>query len=233
MRHRDGWRVYVVASPLDLVAVDIETTGFGVHDVVTVLGFELPLGARVFCHTGDETVADLGTTLQSQLSRPLVCSTHDSEAELLAAVTEYADDRLLNDDALITAYNGETWSGGFDLPFLRTRYALQDVAWPFQGLPYADLLPLISDLFNTTVDGDDQADLVTAYDVLCDGSLDELDPFEDSGEAVEAFEAGRFEPLVLHNLSDIGRTRALGLLAQRYCSKSDFQLKSLTPTIHD
>jgi hypothetical protein len=225
--------VYVVASPLDLVAVDIETTGFGVHDAVTVLGFELPLGARVFCHTGDETVADLGTTLQSQLSRPLVCSTHDSEAELLAAVTEYADDRLLNDDALITAYNGETWSGGFDLPFLRTRYALQDVAWPFQGLPYADLLPLISDLFNTTVDGDDQADLVTAYDVLCDGSLDELDPFEDSGEAVEAFEDGRFEPLVLHNLSDIGRTRALGVLAQRYCSKSDFQLKSLTPTIHD
>ena len=61
-----------MTSPLDLVAIDIETTGFGVHDVVTVLGFELPLGARVFCHTGRATVEDLETKLQSQLTRPLV-----------------------------------------------------------------------------------------------------------------------------------------------------------------
>jgi uncharacterized protein YprB with RNaseH-like and TPR domain len=217
---------------LDLVALDIETTGFGVDNVVTVLGFELSLGARVFVNTGD-TRPDLEATLKPQLTDPLVCSTHESEANLLTAVTEFTEDRLCDDDVLIVAYNGETWSGGFDLPFLRTRFARQDIAWPFTDLPYADLLPIISDLFNTTLDGEDNADLETAYDLLCAGELDDLDPFADSGEAVTAFENGQYEPLALHNLSDIGRTRALGLLAQRYCSKSDFQLKSLTPTIHD
>lgn len=217
---------------LDLVALDIETSGFGVDDVVTVLGFELPMGARVFVNTGDAR-PDLEATLQPQLSDPLVCSTHESEADLFTAVTEFTADRLCDDDVLIIAYNGETWSGGFDLPFLRTRFARQDIPWPFTDLPYADLLPIISDLFNTTLDGEDNADLETAYDLLCPGALDEHDPFVDSGEAVTAFENGQYEPLALHNLSDIGRTRALGLLAQRYCSKSDFQLKSLTPTIHD
>lgn len=220
-------------SDLDLVAIDIETTGFGVHDVVTVLGFELPLGARVFCNTDSSETDNLEATLEDRLTRPVVCSTHDSEAELLRATTAFTDDRLRDDDALIIAYNGETWRGGFDLPFLRTRFALENVDWPFRNLPYADLLPLISDLFNTTIDGDEQADLETAYEVLCTGSLDELDPFDDSSEAVTAFQAGQFEQLVLHNLSDIGRTRQLGTLAQRYCSKSDFKLKSLTPTIHD
>lgn len=218
---------------LDLVAVDIETTGFGAHDVVTVLGFELPFGARVFYQTDGRQTNDIEASLQDRLTRPLVCSTHDSEQELLRAVTEFTDERLRDDEALIVAYNGETWSGGFDLPFLRTRFALQGVEWPFRDLPYADLLPLVSDLFNTTVNGEDQADLETAYEVLCEGTLDELDPFEDSSEAVTAFEEGRFEALALHNLSDIARTRQLGTLTQRYCSKSDFNLKSLTPTIHD
>jgi len=33
---------------LDQVAFDIETTGFDVDDEVTVVGFALPLGVRVF-----------------------------------------------------------------------------------------------------------------------------------------------------------------------------------------
>jgi uncharacterized protein YprB with RNaseH-like and TPR domain len=220
-------------SDFDLVAVDIETTGFSAHDVVTVLGFDLPLGSRVFCNTDSSQTDNLESTLQKRLTRPLVCSTHNSEADLLRATTAFTDDRLRDDDALIIAYNGETWGGGFAVPFLRTRFALENIDWPFRDLPYADLLPLISDLFNTTIDGDEQADLETAYDVLCTGSLDELDPFDDSSEAATAFEAGQFEQLVRHNLSDIRRTRQLGALAQQYCSKSDFNLKSLTPTIHD
>ena len=60
----------------------------------------------------------------------------------------------------------------------------------------------------------------------------ELDPFADSAEAVHAFEAAQFTELVLHNVADILRTRALGRLAQRYCSKSDFSVKSLT-AVHD
>jgi hypothetical protein len=160
-------------------------------------------------------------------------SVHGSEAALLEAVGEFVAERVLGRDVLLVAFNGETWRGGFDLPFLRTRYAAHDMVWPFRGVPYADLLPLVRDLFNTTVDGEDTADLETAYDVLCDGTGSAIDPFEDSAAAVTAFEDRDLEALVLHNVADVVRTGALGRLAQRYCSKSDFSLKSLTPTISE
>jgi len=38
-----------------------------------------------------------------------------------------------------------------------------------------------------------------------------------------------FEPLVRHDVADIRRTRSLMQLAERYCSKSDFSMKSLDP----
>jgi hypothetical protein len=34
----------------------------------------------------------------------------------------------------------------------------------------------------------------------------------------------------LHNVADVLRTRALGRVAERYCSTSEFKVKSLTPT---
>lgn len=124
-------------------------------------------------------------------------------------------------------------NGGFDLPFLRTRFARLDVTWPFVDVPYADLLPVISKRFNTTVDGDESSDLAGAYDVLCEGSYGDIDPFTESAEAVPAFEAERFERLVAHNVADVLRTRALGRVAEEYCAKSEFQVKSLTATVHD
>jgi len=56
-----------------------------------------------------------------------------------------------------------------------------------------------------------------------------LDPFTDSSEAVTAWREGAYEPLIIHNVADIRRTRALMELAERYCSKSDFSMKSLEP----
>jgi hypothetical protein len=61
-------------------------------------------------------------------------------------------------------------------------------------------------LFNTTVDGDEPADLDTTYEILCAGDAGAVDPFEESDEAVAAFEDGRFEDVVLHNVADIRRT---------------------------
>src|SRR6056297_1491732 len=216
---------------LDQVAFDIETTGFDVDDEVTVVGFELPVGVRVFVQTGGQTADDVEGTVKAQLSETLVnISTHPDEPTLLAAVTEFVAERIQNADVLLIAYNGEVWSGGFDLPFLRTRYAHHEVAWPFVDIPYADVMPLVTDRFNTTVDGAEEGGLVTAYEVLCDGSDGEIDPFADSAEAVTAFNDGRFAPLVLHNVADVLRTQALGELAERYCSKADFSVKSLSPT---
>jgi len=215
---------------LEQVAFDIETTGFNVDDEVTTVGFAVPMGVRVFVQTGERDASGIESAVESEVSETLVrVSAHASESELLAAVSEFVAERI-RDDMLLVAYNGERWNGGFDVPFLRTRYAQRDLAWPFVDVPYADVMPLVTDRFNTTVDGTEQGDLVTAYDVLCGGSHGDLDPFDNSAEAVTSFEDGQFAELVLHNVADVLRTRALGRVAERYCSTSEFKVKSLTPT---
>jgi len=54
-------------------------------------------------------------------------------------------------------------------------------------------------------------------------------PFEDSAEAVDAFENAEWEPLLLHNLADIQRTLELAMLGERYVPRSDFKMKNLSP----
>jgi hypothetical protein len=78
--------------------------------------------------------------------------------------------------------------------------------------------------FNTT-----ETSLTAVYEELIGEDLSNLDPFDDSGEAVDSWENGNFEPVVRHNVADIRRTRALMDVAERYCSKSDFSMKSLDP----
>lgn len=215
---------------LEQVAFDIETTGFNVDDEVTVIGFAVPMGVRVMVQTGGRSAAGVEQTVEAATETLVNVSTHPTERALITAVADFVEERLRDDDVLLVAYNGERWNGGFDLPFLRTRYAHLDVPWPFEDVPYADVMPLVSDRFNTTVEGEEYGDLETAYDVLSDGTHGDLDPFEESVEAVSAFEDGRFADLVLHNVADVLRTRTVGQIAERYCSKSEFKVKSLTPT---
>jgi hypothetical protein len=223
------------------VAFDIETTGFGVDDEVTVVGVAVPVGVRVFVQTGGRPAETVGDDVESAVTAVtpddvlVNVSMHSSEQGLLVAVSAFVAERLSGADLLLVAYNGERWNGGFDLPFLRTRYAACDLAWPFIDVPYADLLPIVEDRFNTTViDGDGEAvtrnDLDHAYDVLCDSAYSDVDPFASSEEAVAAFADGRFGELARHNVADVLRTRALGQLTERYCAKSEFDVKSLTPT---
>lgn len=228
-------------TAFDLVAFDIETTGFAVDDRVTVVGFAFPMVTRVFVATpsadGDDA-ATLEQRVRDRTSETVTLSTHADEAALLEAVSAFGHERFAGaDDLLLVAYNGEKWRSGFDLPFLRTRLSRHDIAWPFRDVPYADLLPVIERRFNTAMRTDDGRtgvnDLVGAYDTLLDGPASDMDPFEESSEAVAAFEAGRYAALVAHNVADVRRTQALGTLAQTYCSKSDISLKSLTPTIYD
>lgn len=215
---------------LEQVAFDIETTGFDVDDEVTVVGFAMPMGVRAFVQTAGRAAGDVEANVSARLSETLVnISTHPDEAALLAAVAEFVTERLQDADTLLIAFNGEVWSGGFDLPFLRSRYAAHGLAWPFD-VAYADVLPVVSDRFNTTVDGEEQRGLAAVYELLGDGSYSDLDPFEESAAAVTAFEEGRFAELVLHNVADVVRTQALGRVTERYCSKAEFNVKSLTPT---
>jgi uncharacterized protein YprB with RNaseH-like and TPR domain len=221
------------SGSLELVAFDIETTGFDSDDVVTVLGVKLPLGCRVFCNTGGRPTDGVEARVRDRSERHVHVSMHESESATVEAFAAFASGRLWGEDVLLVAYNGEQWRSGFDLPFLRTRLAALDAEWPFRDLPYADLLPVITNRFNTSVDGESRQGLAGAYDVLVDGELGELDPFDESREAVVAYDEAQFVELVLHNVADVLRTQALGRLAERYCSKSDFRLKSLTPTTHD
>lgn len=215
---------------LEQVAFDIETTGFDVEDEVTVVGFGLSMGVRVFVQTDGRPPGDVTSEVDAATETVVNVSTHASEEQLLAAVKEFVAERLCGLDVLLVAYNGERWRGGFDVPFLRTRYAKIGVAWPFADVAYADVMPVVTDRFNTTVDGEEHRDLAGVYEVLCDGEYGAVDPFDGSEAAVAAFENGWFAELVLHNVADVLRTRALGRVAERYCSKSDFGVKSLTPT---
>ena len=218
---------------LQSVAFDIETTGFGVADVVTVAGFAMPLGVRVFVQTGGRSAEGLSNAVTAATDANVRVSTHPDESQLLDAVSVFAADRLRDAGVLLVAYNGERFRGGFDVPFLRTRCAAAGVAWPFTDVPYADVLPIMTDRFNTTEGEDEHRDLEGVYEVLCDGPYSEVDPFTDSADAVTAFEAGRFDELALHNIADVLRTQALARLAERYCSKADFNVKSLTPVIDE
>ena len=210
---------------LSTVAFDIETTGFETTDQVTVIGFDADISSRVFLNVdGRETPSSLGERLDEEMNPSVVLSTHNSEAALLEAMSDFVESSLRTQEIKLVAYNGETWKGGFDLPFVRTRLNAHDLDWPFLGLPYIDLMEVIESRFNTT-----DASLTAVYEELLGDDLSDIDPFEDSSEAVDAWEDGDFEPVVRHNVADVRRTRALMDVAERYCSKSDFSMKSLDP----
>lgn len=224
-----------MGTRLTHVPFDIETTGFDTTARVTVVGFALPLGCRVFLNTGGKpaAVSTLDTELAERFNTEIQLTAHEDESALLTAMTAFVEESIAPREFLLVAYNGDRFNGGFDLPFLRSRFALQDQQWPFDRIPYADIYPLIKDRFNTSADGEEGNDLVTAYDLLTDGDLSAVDPFDESSAAVRAFRTGDFESLLTHNVADILRTKALASLAERFCGKSEFRLKSLTPSARD
>lgn len=212
-------------TTLDTITFDIETTGFSTADQLTVVGFDAEIGSRVFLNTdGGACSPGIEQQVNEKLTTPVTLSVHDGEVALLEAVIAFVDTTIVQQDVKIVAYNGETWNGGFDLPFLRTRLSHHDLEWPFAGLPYIDVMNVVSSRFNTT-----ENTLTGVYAELVAAGHGTVDPFADSSDAVEAWQAGDFEPVVLHNVADIRRTRALMDLAERYCSKSDFSMKSLDP----
>ncbi|MFW5900471.1 MAG: ribonuclease H-like domain-containing protein [Halodesulfurarchaeum sp.] len=214
-------------TELMTIAFDIETTGFETEDVLTVIGFDSAVASRVFLNTDGATPSGaLADRLNDILQTQVQLSLHDSEQKLLDELTTFVTSTLTQRDAKLVAYNGERWNGGFDLPFLRTRLCTHGLEWPFGTLPYVDVMDVFENRFNTSDDS-----LSGVYGELIGSGLNDLDPFADSKEAVTAWEKGTYEPLITHNVADIQRTRALMELAERYCSKSDFSMKSLEPVI--
>ena len=54
---------------------------------------------------------------------------------------------------ILVTFNGDNWSGGFDIPFLRTRYVINDMVdmYPFGGVKHIDLMPVLQKKFNTAM----------------------------------------------------------------------------------
>jgi hypothetical protein len=76
-------------------------------------------------------------------------------------------------------------------------------------------------------DTGDTSDLVGVYDRLIGD--ESCDLFDESGQAVDAWEQREWLPLLKHNLADIERNRELAVLAGEYVPKSDFSMKNLAP----
>lgn len=206
------------------VAFDIETSGLDPDSVITVAGLAFQKEAALVLNTEQKSAVrhDLESTLNKHTSATVTVATCYTECELLATLGDISKARIDTDTQYLTAYHGETWNGGFDLPFLRTACVRCDATWPFTDMAYADVLDVV-DRFDTN----DYSDLVRVYEYLIGN--ESCDPFDDSEEAVNAFRNSEWEPLLLHNLADIIRTRELAALAGRYVAKSDFGMKNLEP----
>lgn len=217
---------FVVAGMGNLspVAFDIETDGFDPGSVITVAGLAHQLSVVMVLNTRGRSADQdrLEGVLAEHCSASVTLDVCNCEGALLERLRAVSHDRLDEETHYLTAYHGETWNGGFDMPFLRTACVTNDVQWPFPDIAYADMLDVV-DRFNTG----DESGLVDVYDQLV--SQETCDPFADSGEAVTAFRDGDWEALLLHNLADIQRTRELAALAGRYVPKSDFRMKNLSP----
>ncbi|TSD08899.1 hypothetical protein DP107_17665 [Haloglomus irregulare] len=212
-------------TELDTIAFDIETTGFHMDDQLTVVRFDADIGSRIFLNTdGRAPPPNLEARVNEELATAVSISVQQTERTLLSEMDAFVESTLTHQDVKLVAHNGERWNGGFDLPFLRTRLCYHDIDWPFAELSYIDAMDVFETRFNTSGDT-----LTAVYEELIGSGLTGLDPFVDSEEAVGAWEEEDFESLVRHNVADIRRTRALMRLAERYCSKSDFSMKSLDP----
>jgi len=207
---------------LDPIAFDIETSGLNDDSVITVAGFAHDLGESLILNVNGRDAPEHQTpttALDEHSAGAISLVVTTDEQELLEEISEIASGQIDGDRHYLTAYNDETWNGGFDLPFCRTRFLNHDMDWPFQDLAYADMMETI-DRFDTN----DQRDLMSVYNQLIGN--DTCDPFEDSSEAVDAFEAAEWLPLLKHNLADIQRTRELAQLAGRFVPKSEFSMKT-------
>ncbi len=209
---------------LSPIAFDIETSGLEPGSVVTVAGLTTDMGSWLALNTtGRGAEANrLSTEVEHQSDSNVRVSVFQDEESLLTGLEDFTTQTIDGDRHYLTAYNGERWRGGFDLPFIRSACLRCDVAWPFPDVAYADTMNMVE-----RFDTGDVSDLVGVYDALV--GKEDCDPFDDSLRAVQTHQDGEWVPLLLHNLADIERTRELAMLAGRYVPRSDFKMKNLSP----
>ena len=108
------------------VAFDIETTGLAADDRIVS-----------YCLLGEDDKWEMCCD----------CKEEDILEQLSVDVGNALSGKIL------VTFNGENWSGGFDIPFLRTRYVCLDMVemYPFSGVKHIDLMPIFQKKFNTAI----------------------------------------------------------------------------------
>lgn len=71
-------------------------------------------------------------------------SVYRSEQHLLAGLEDFATSTIDGDRHYLTAYNGERWRSGFDLPFLRQACVRRDLARKVRAVRDAEASKLTS-----------------------------------------------------------------------------------------
>lgn len=188
------------------IAFDIETSGLDVDSEVTVVGFKPDNDRCLFLVNGGffDTVED--TDIEADV---LV---FENEYELIEKGLVTVLGKVNGKEQRLYGYNAKTWKGGFDIPFLRTRFIEHGLDWAFNGKYYFDVYPEVRDKFNTTVDGSDNNTLDSAHDILCKSDVN--DPFDSSEEATSE----SCSNVLKHCHTDIVRTEELFNLALEYTS---------------
>ena len=206
------------------VAWDIETTGFGWSEEITVSGVWFPGGHATLVVNSGSHAADgdrLAESLEETSGATVRVRIADDETELLEEMRRVVFERFDRDYNRLVAYNADSWKGGFDLPFTRTRCIHFGVEWVFDGIEFADLWQPVKKRLNTTHTGygasDDANSLTGAHAILCEktGDPEQLledidghpwygerryDPFEDSGSAAARYRECDLLSVCQHNL---------------------------------
>lgn len=193
------------------------------------------------------TYEDILAALHPDISATVhICA---GEQELLRQQQELVFDRFDRDYNRLVAFNADSWQGGFDLPFLRTRCFRLDEPWMFSGIQFADLWEPVKKRLNTTHvtkgRSTDINSLVGSHKTLFQDDhtpLDSIpdtpdthpwyrtnpyDPFRDSGSAVYCYNNDDYLPVLKHNLADVHRTWELGELIRQYVPSKDITTKKL------
>jgi len=88
---------------------------------------------------------------------------------------------------ILVTFNGENWSGGFDIPFLRTRYTILDMIdmYPFSGIKHVDLMPIFQKKFNTSTVKEASLDDLSAAQCKKLVQMCSIKPFSTKAQNIE------------------------------------------------
>lgn len=145
---------------LNWIPFDIETTGFKAagEDFITNIVLHNDDLYHIWINT-NERKAD-ASELQKRIIQGaelenIVLYVCEDEKELLENIEDYFNTHA-DDNTILTAFNGERYNGGFDLPFIRTRCVKNGIGFIFSGFWYTDIMDVIHEdgVFDTTVKGE-------------------------------------------------------------------------------